>query len=119
MKARLENNHVFVGMRDCGYIDLDRGVYVSERTHLHQFVKYEGGFGISCSILDLLDNLKIEWVVINYENIKGYITNTSKFLTKGIEFDFNGDLQLILPLSEWELKMNEERPEFQTTIQSI
>ena len=53
------------------------------------------GFGISKDVLDLVNK-----IVCHYEG-KVYTADVEDFWEKGIEYDFAGDKQLVLPRKFW------------------
>lgn len=95
-----------------GEIDLEKAFYLSHRTQAHYFHKFEG-FGISIKVLDYLMSKKVEKIGIIFENREFYYANIDSFLIHGIEYDDNGDIQLILPLKFYTKYKEEIREEVQ------
>lgn len=108
-------NLIFLSQKLLGYIDEERNCYVSYRTRSHQFVKFGYGFGLSEGILDLLIAHQIDKIIIIFEKKKAYWTYPEVFLSKGIDWNDNGDKQLILPLKFWKQEA-EVRKEIQRVL---
>lgn len=82
-----------------GYINYETKQFMTIRTREHFFHKFNG-FGLSFSVIDLLEKEGIEEVVIEYEG-KFYKTTITKFSIHGDIWDDNGDKQLILNLKHF------------------
>jgi len=89
------------GEKSCGYVDWKRQTYISVREKEHLFIKFDG-LGISETILDYLDSVGISRILIVFLD-KFLIASVNKFYFNGIEYDDNGDKQLILPLKNFEV----------------
>lgn len=104
-RINIVKGEVFFNGKDVGHLYPEKSIYVTYRGEEHFFRKF-GGYGISEQVLDALISLKIDYIVINYNNYKAYVTATINFLTeKAKEFDFQGDKQFVLPMEHWELQM--------------
>jgi hypothetical protein len=95
---------VFLKNKLIGRIDKENKIYVSLRTSEHIFRKYGDGFGISMDVLRYLEENEIDTIIINFENIRAYITDINRFYFHGIEYDFFEDKQLILPIQYFKEK---------------
>jgi len=91
--------------RNCGYIDWNERVYVSKRTEDHQFRKFGNGFGISIIILNYLQEKGIDVINIAFNSLT-LCSKIADFYEKGVKYQDNGDLQLILPLRYFHVKTN-------------
>jgi hypothetical protein len=119
MKVKLEGNQLYVGIRHVGEIvELKNGekCYLSYRNDEHVFHKYGEGIGLSECLIDFLISNKIEHIVINYKNLRGYLSNVSSFLVHGVEYNDMGDLQLILPFKYWKDELMVEQIKVNQTI---
>lgn len=80
--------------KDIGYIDLENKVYRTRRTKETYFYKFEG-FGLSFSVIELLEQYDIEKIEFL---IEGFVLETSlvQFYVHGENYIDKGDAQLIL-----------------------
>lgn len=111
------NKELILMGRHVGEVDFDKSCYITKRTNEHMFRKFEYGFGISNKVLDFLIERKIEYIIVIHNNFRIYYTTVDFMLVKGIDYDNEGDKQLILPIHLWKNKVPSEKPSYQTTIE--
>lgn len=109
--VEIKQEIIFFHGKKLGHIDFTRSAYVSYRNENHQFYKYGNGFGLSVKLIDYLISKNINLVVINYKNQRGFVTEVNEFLTHGVEYDDDGDLQIILPQKFFRENFIEEKQE--------
>lgn len=92
------------GKRIVGWINPEKKIYSSKRTIDHQFHKYGEGFGLSVTILNMLQERDIRLIHIIF-NGKVYQTTIRCFFEYGIGHKnevFPYDNQLILPFKNFD-----------------
>ncbi len=99
---------VFFKKKKIGVVDSERNAYLTYRNDNHVFHKFGEGFGVSIGVLDLLRQKEIEYVIVNFKNMKAYVAQTVDFLVLGEDYKDGNDVQLILPLKYWNKKPMEE-----------
>lgn len=104
-KTCIKNGYVFnIDGRTVGHIEKD--TYVTTRTPKH-FMKKFSGFGVSSSILKLLVDNNIRYILIRYDGALGtieYFATVMKFINSEKEFTFvsnnNMDKQKFLSVGD-------------------
>ena len=91
-----------------GYIDYNKGCYISYRNENHFFYKFNG-FGVSVKLLDYLTEKNINRIIINYLDREIYFAYTDDFIVKGDAWTDGNDEQLILNLKHWRKKIKDDR----------
>ena len=79
-----------------GFIDLEKKIYFSRRGREHFFHKF-GGWGLSFSVMDVLQKYNTEDIILEIDNMF-LKTRLSSFLVHGSEWNDGNDRQLILNL---------------------
>lgn len=91
---------LFIKRSYIGYIDSEKGMFITYRdSKLHYFRKFNG-YGISINALDVLEKENVEDMIFVIDKIPYYI-NASKFLTRGIDYTDGTDKQVIMPFDEF------------------
>jgi hypothetical protein len=83
----------------------EKPVFMADMTPAKWWRNY-AGYAISKQILDAFSKLKIRPMIVYRYRIKGvnYITNMTKFKTKGILVAYGGHSQYVLPIGNWDAK---------------
>lgn len=92
---------IFKG-RVVGYSVPQRLLFITYRKPHHFFRKYRG-FGISKDLLEYLYNKGIRFIRIEYDSgteTVVYETHIDTFLNSPIEFNYQGDIQKVVPVDK-------------------
>jgi hypothetical protein len=96
----MRENIIFHG-KVIGEIDHSKHIYITPRTKIHQFRKFDFGFGLSEQVIDVLLEKNVEYIVVVFENVYYYWVRIWDFIFKAAKWSDNGDFQMILPLENW------------------
>lgn len=95
------NSPVFLKGKKVGEINLEQSYYISYRNDTHVFHLFGDGFGLSESLINILEENKIKKILINFKDKELYHSTLQRFLIFSKEYNDNGDKQLILPREHW------------------
>lgn len=83
----------------------EKPVFMADMTPAKWWKNY-AGYSIAKQVLDAFSKVKVRPTIIYRYRLKGvnYITNMTKFKSKGILVAYGGHSQYVLPIGNWEAK---------------